>query len=68
MDVKSPMTILLLCDWNSGESLKDVAGCLYTDVTTLLPRSTERVSILFWSSVCIDFTVVPSFTKIALSY
>ena len=34
----------------------------------MLPRSTERVSGLFWSSVYIDFTVVPSFTKIALSY
>ena len=59
------MTDLFLCCWNSGGSLKGVAGGLYTDVMTMFPRSTERVSILFWSSVCIDSTVVPSFTKIA---
>ena len=45
--------------------MKGVVGGFYTDVITMLPRSTERVSILFWSSVCIDSTVVPSFTKIA---
>ena len=62
------MTILFLCGCNSGGSLKGVAGGLYTDVITMLPRSTERVSMLFWSSLCIDSTVVPSFTKIALPY
>ena len=62
------MTILFLCSWNSGGSLKDVAGGQYTDVITMLPRSTKRVSILFWSCVCIDSTVVSSFTKIALPY
>ena len=62
------MTILFLCGLNRAESLKGVAGGLYTDVKTMLPRSTERVSMLFWSSVGIDSTVVPSFTKIALPY
>ena len=62
------MTILFLRGLNRGGSLKGVAGDLYTDVITMLPRSTERVSMLFWSSVCIDSTVVPSFTKIALPY
>ena len=62
------MTILFLCGCNSGGSLKDVAGGLYTDMITMLPRPTERVSMLFWSSVCIDSTVVPSFTKLALPY
>ena len=62
------MTILFLFGSNSGGSLKGVAGGLYTDVIIMLPRSTERVSMLFWSSVCVDSTVVPSFTKIALLY
>ena len=73
------MTILFLCSWNSGGclkgvawnsggSLKSVGGGLYTDVITMLSRSTERVWILFLSSVCTDSTVDPSFTKIALPY
>ena len=68
MAVNSPMTILFLCGCNSGGSLKGAGGGLYIDVITMLPRSTEKTSILFWSSVCIDSTVVSSFTKIALPY
>ena len=62
------MTIQFLCGLNRGGSLKGVAGSLYTDVITMLPRYTERISMLFRSSVCIDSTVVLSFTKIALPY
>ena len=68
MTVKISNDNPVLCSWNSGGSLKGVAGGFYTDVITILPRPTETVSILYWSSVCIDSTVFPSFTKIALPY
>ena len=43
--LKPSMTIL--CGWNSSGSLKGVAGGLYTDVLTMLPRSAERFLVLF---------------------
>ena len=53
------MIILFLSGRSSGGCLKGISGNLYTDVITMLPRSTERDSILFWSSVYIDSTVDP---------